>query len=85
MNKTMTSESKSTAVCNHKAGHVCPWWVALLFDNPMRRRVHSPEKILSAYVREGMRTLDIGCGLGHFPNGMAGMVGEAGTVTAVDV
>jgi ubiquinone/menaquinone biosynthesis C-methylase UbiE len=59
--------------------------VAYLFDNPLRGRVHPPQELLAPYVREGMRVLDVGCGLGHFTLGMARMVGDAGRVTAVDV
>ncbi len=66
-------------------GHVCPWWLAYLFDNPIRRMIHPPDKILGPYVREGMSVLDLGPGFGHFSIGMAHLVGETGTVIAADV
>jgi len=75
-------------VGNQKKTHahrVCPWWVAYLFDNPLRRRIHPPEEILSTYVKKGMTVLDFGCGFGHFALGMAGLVGESGTVIAADI
>jgi SAM-dependent methyltransferase len=65
--------------------HVCPWWLAYAFDNPLRRLIHPPEKVLRPYVRQGMTTLDIGCGFGHFSLGMACLVGEQGRVIAADV
>ncbi len=66
-------------------GHVCPWWFAYTFDNPLRPLFHDPVKILTPYVREGMRVADIGCGLGYFSLGLARIVGRNGRVTAVDV
>lgn len=65
--------------------HVCPWWVAYTFDNPLRRLIHPPAKILGPHVRAGMRVLDIGCGFGHYTLGMARLVGAEGRVVAVDV
>ncbi len=67
------------------AGKICPWWVAYTFDNPLRQLMHPPQKLLGPYVGEGMRVVDIGCGLGHFSLGMARMVGPGGVVYAVDV
>ena len=34
--------------------HVCPWWLAYTFDNPLRRLVHNPEKMLGKYIKEGV-------------------------------
>ncbi|MGD0820400.1 MAG: class I SAM-dependent methyltransferase [Desulfomonilia bacterium] len=65
--------------------HVCPWWLAYTFDNPLRRILHPPEKVLSGLVRQGQTVLDIGCGMGHFSIGMARMVGERGRVIALDL
>jgi ubiquinone/menaquinone biosynthesis C-methylase UbiE len=61
------------------------WWHAYLFDNPLRRIFHKPEKLLAPYVEPGMTVLDVGCGMGHFSIGMAKMVGDAGCVIAADV
>lgn len=67
-------------------GHrVCPWWVAYLFDNPLRRMIHPAEKILGPYVSEGMTVLDFGCGFGHFALGMARLAGPSGRVVAADI
>lgn len=65
--------------------HVCPWWVAYTFDNPLRRIFHNPRKMLSPYVKEGMRVMDVGCGMGYFSIGMAKIIGETGKVIAVDL
>ena len=77
----MTSHSVSSS------GHhgVCNWWIAYTFDNPLRRLIHKPQKVLGNYVKEGMTVMDLGCGMGHFSMGMAGLVGGAGRVIAVDL
>ncbi|MFO7596400.1 MAG: methyltransferase domain-containing protein [Desulfocurvibacter africanus] len=75
-----------TAVAKKLKQHrVCPWWLAYMFDNPLRRMMHPPEKLLGRYVAEGMTVLDLGCGFGHFSIGMARIVGETGKVWAVDL
>jgi ubiquinone/menaquinone biosynthesis C-methylase UbiE len=65
--------------------HVCPWWFTYSFDNPLRRWLHPPEAVLGRWVRPGMTTLDVGCGIGHFTLGMARLVGPGGRVIAVDL
>jgi len=65
--------------------HVCPWWLAYSFDNPLRRALHRPERLLGPYVSRGMTALDIGCGMGHFSLGLARLVGPEGRVVAVDL
>jgi ubiquinone/menaquinone biosynthesis C-methylase UbiE len=64
---------------------LCPWWFAYTFDNPVRRLLHRPERVVGPYVKEGMTALDIGCGMGHFTIGMAKLVGVNGRVIAVDL
>ncbi|GEM_PF-6888608 len=65
--------------------HVCPWWLAYTFDNPLRQLVHNPEKIFSSLIRPGQTVVDIGCGMGYFSLGMAKLVGESGRVISVDL
>ena len=65
--------------------HVCPWWCAYTFDNPLRRLIHNPRKILSGYVKEGMTVMDIGCGMGYFTLVLAEIVGDTGKVIGVDL
>jgi ubiquinone/menaquinone biosynthesis C-methylase UbiE len=65
--------------------NICPWWLAYTFDNPLRRFLHDPYAILMPYVREGMTTIDLGCGMGYFSRAIAKIVGDAGTVISVDL
>jgi ubiquinone/menaquinone biosynthesis C-methylase UbiE len=65
--------------------HICPWWGGYFIDNPIRRLLHNPEKILGPYVRPGMTVMDVGCGMGLFSIAMAKMVGDHGLVIAVDL
>lgn len=65
--------------------HVCPWWLAYSFDNPLRRLIHNPARILGNYVRPGMTVLDVGCGMGHFSLGLAKLVGPRGSVISMDM
>ncbi len=65
--------------------HVCPWWLAYTFDNPVRQWLHNPEKILGDFIDRGQTVMDLGCGMGHFSLGMARLVGENGRVISVDI
>ncbi len=67
------------------ACHVCSWWLGYFIDNPIRRRIHNPEKILGDYVKSEMTVMDVGCGMGLFSIAMAKMVGDQGRVIAVDL
>ena len=64
---------------------VCPWWLMPTFDNPLRRLIHNPNKILAGLVAEGQTALDIGCGMGYFTIPMAHMVGIKGQLIAIDL
>jgi 2-polyprenyl-3-methyl-5-hydroxy-6-metoxy-1,4-benzoquinol methylase len=65
--------------------HICPWWLTYTFDNPLRKLLHNPTKILSPYIREEMNVADIGCGMGYFTPTLASLVGPNGHVQAVDL
>lgn len=65
--------------------HICPWWLAYAFDNPLRRMLHDPEKIFAGLVGPGGTAIDIGCGMGYFTLGLARIVGPDGRVIAVDL
>ncbi len=64
---------------------VCPWWLCYSFDNPLRRLIHDPERLLEPYVKPGMTAVDIGCGMGYFTLALAKLVGPGGKVIAVDL
>ncbi len=65
--------------------HVCPWWLAYGFDNPLRRLLHPPERLFAGLVAPGETAIDLGCGMGHFTLGLARLVGPEGKVIAVDL
>ena len=79
----MTSQTLSSS--SPDTHEVCTWWHAYSFDNPLRKLVHSPRKVLGAYVEDGMTVMDVGCGMGHFSIGLAKLVGDSGKVIAVDL
>jgi len=58
---------------------------AWLLDNPLRRLLQSPKRIVGRYISPGDTVLDIGCGPGFFARPMAAMVGEEGCVIAADL
>jgi ubiquinone/menaquinone biosynthesis C-methylase UbiE len=64
---------------------VCPVERAGGLDNPIRRWLQNPKKILGPYIREGMTVLDVGCGPGFFSLELAEMVGKSGRVIAADL
>ncbi len=65
--------------------HVCPWWLCFTFDNPLRKLIHDPIKMLSPYVHQGDTVIDIGPGMGYFSIPLAELVGPAGRVIAIDI
>ncbi len=65
--------------------HTCPWWFTRSFDNPMRRLVQNPRRVLEPVVWEGRTVLDLGCGYGYFAVEAARLVGERGRVHAADL
>ncbi|MFC1547908.1 class I SAM-dependent methyltransferase [Candidatus Neomarinimicrobiota bacterium] len=65
--------------------HVCPWWFAYSFDNPLRRLIQPAGKIVAPHVQPGMTVLDIGCGMGYFSLELARRIGPEGRVIAVDL
>jgi len=65
--------------------HVCPWWLAFTFDNPLRKLFHNPDRLFEGMVRPGMTVADIGCGMGYFSLGLARLVAPTGRVIAVDM
>jgi ubiquinone/menaquinone biosynthesis C-methylase UbiE len=65
--------------------HVCPWYLGYLLANPLRRLYQNPEKILSPYIKQGMKVLEVGPGMGFFSLPMAMLVGASGRIFCVDL
>lgn len=68
-----------------ESNYTCPWWLLFTFDNPMRKIIHNPNKILRPYVSSGNTVLDVGCGMGYFSLELARLVGPKGKVIAADL
>ena len=67
-------------------GHrICPWWLGYVLASPVRRLLQDPDEIVRPYVKEGMKALDAGCGMGFFSLPLARLVGERGRVVCVDL
>ncbi len=67
------------------SGRVCPWWMGYLLASPMRRWMQQPEPLLAPYIREGMRVLEPGPGMGFFTLPISRMVGPSVRIVAVDI
>ncbi len=67
------------------AEKVCPVWVGYFLASPIRKLFQNPQKILSQYVENGMKVLDVGCAMGFFSLPLAQMVGSKGKVICIDV
>ncbi len=70
---------------NNSETHVCPVQLAGSLDNKLRKLLQNPYKVLSPYVTEGMKVLDVGCGPGFFSIELAKLVGAKGKVLAADL
>ena len=68
-----------------KQPYVCPAEFSGSLDNPFRRLIHKPGKMLAPYIHKGMYVLDLGCGPGYFTPELAKLVGEGGKVLAADL
>lgn len=77
MTDTKKNENSGDHICSHKRA----WFL----NNWLRRLVQNPRKIVGEYINEGDSVIDLGCGPGFFSIAMAQMVGDSGSVTAVDL
>jgi len=68
-----------------RGDHTCPWWLCFTFDNPARRLLQNPFKILSSYVKKDYAVLDVGPGMGYFTFPLSHIVGPDGKVVALDI
>jgi ubiquinone/menaquinone biosynthesis C-methylase UbiE len=64
---------------------VCPSWFCFTFDNPLRRLVQNPYKILKPIIQPGWTILDVGPGMGFFTIPLAELTGDTGKVIAADL
>lgn len=65
--------------------HVCPHRFAFMLDNWFRKLFQNPRRIVGEFIQEGDTVIDLGCGPGFFTVEMAKLVGEKGSVIAVDL
>ncbi len=69
----------------HQGGRVCPYQMAFMLDNWVRRWLQNPTKLVGDYIQPGDTAVDVGCGPGFFTIDMAKLVGASGQVIAVDL
>ncbi len=67
------------------AERTCPVWVGYFLASPVRKLYHNPVKILSPYIKDGMKVIDIGSAMGFFSIPAAKMVGKSGKVVCIDL
>ena len=65
--------------------HVCPWYLGYVLASPLRRLYQNPEKILSPYLKQGMKVLEVGPGMGFFSLPIAKFIGETGRIFCIDL
>ena len=65
--------------------HVCPAEHAGWLNVPVRKWINDPRRILDGLVKPSDTVLDLGCGPGFFTLPLAEMVGDGGSVIAVDL
>ncbi len=65
--------------------HVCPVWVGKLMVSSLRRLYQNPDKIIRSFVKEGMKVLEVGPGMGFFSLPIARMVGRTGMLYCIDI
>lgn len=54
----------------------CSPRICFTFDNPLRRLVQNPYKILKPYIKPGWTILDVGPGMGYFTIPLATLAGD---------
>lgn len=64
---------------------VCPVEIAGGLDNPIRRFIQNPKKIVKPFLMPGMVVLDLGCGPGFFTLEIAKLLDGSGKVIAADL
>jgi ubiquinone/menaquinone biosynthesis C-methylase UbiE len=67
------------------AERVCPVWIGYLLLSPLRKLFQNPYKILGAYIKNGMKAMDIGSAMGYFSLPLADLIGSSGKVYCIDM
>lgn len=80
----MASDLKTHAPA-HERVYVCPAEFAGWLSTPLRRLIAHPGRILGDLISAGDTAADLGCGPGFFTLPLAEMVGDEGSVIAVDL
>jgi len=63
-----------------------PWFAVRLFDNPVRRRIQSPRRVVDRLgLQPGMSIVEVGPGAGTFTLEAARTIGQAGAMYAFDI
>ncbi|MCD4652221.1 MAG: methyltransferase domain-containing protein [Candidatus Cloacimonetes bacterium] len=65
--------------------HICKLTTGYKFANLLRGTVHRQQKMLSPFITQEMKVMDIGCGDGYFTLPVARLLTGEGCVYAVDV
>ena len=64
---------------------VCPVWMGYFLASPLRKIYQNPIRILSPYLKSGMKIIDIGSAMGFFSIPAAKIVGKSGKVICIDL
>ena len=74
------------ALANSKVGNFIVKVAGSVMENQLRYRFSSPMKILrGAYVQPGQNVLEVGCGTGFHTVSAAKLIGDQGSLVAMDV
>ena len=76
---------KSDEISPDTPVEACPWWICFTFENPLRRLLHNPEKMLRPYIKKGWMVMDVGPGMGYFTIPWRVSSAMSGRVIAVDI
>lgn len=83
---SVVASQMTVRLTNHFSPRPMPHQFAKALDNPLRLRYRDPHETVGIFgVIPGMTVLDAGCGSGLFTVDIAHMVGNEGTVHAVDI
>ncbi len=64
---------------------IIPWHFALALTDPISRLFDPAQRLVEPYVKKGYMVADLGCGRGYYSLVLAELVGQEGTVYAVDL